>query len=420
MTKKSSNKTVFEGWLIKYSKYMHAPRSRYVKLIQSYDKKQKYTVKTMYTFKRGKNDFSKNLSQNLYSTPSFEKNRFHLLIQPNNTQDTGAQDLSLATEQIEIYDIYNVQEYYGVLNKSKDNCHFLVNDMFVFKAANFQERLRWMKKIISECYEINPCAIENSNDNKNNVITLNGDNNIAFDYNIKFVDYTCSKSDIKGRLVPYIIENCDKNIAVFYVNCANRSFDTKLLQNFILTITNCTYDKNHARMSCQFIEHIVKSFIYPQNCTFTQQNTTTMVSDFIVDDITQKLKTQSQFIRSQKIRLKLKDFKFKYDKMLLDSLIIKTNIKLVTTYYHTIVNNINSNGNNNSDLSELKEEEEEEIINTKNDSTRLANVTIFLCKNNKYLCSTIYYQNNCCTSIKITKNVCAQHIFAQKNCNNKY
>ena len=33
-----------------------------------------------------------------------------------------------------------------------------------------------------------------------------------------------------------------------------------------------------------------------------------------------------------------------------------------------------------------------------------------------FMCSTIYYQNNCCTSINITKNVCAQHIFAQKNC----
>ena len=36
------------------------------------------------------------------------------------------------------------------------------------------------------------------------------------------------------------------------------------------------------------------------------------------------------------------------------------------------------------------------------------------------MCSTIYYQNNCCTSIKITKNACAQHIFAQKNCNKDY
>ena len=36
------------------------------------------------------------------------------------------------------------------------------------------------------------------------------------------------------------------------------------------------------------------------------------------------------------------------------------------------------------------------------------------------VCLTNKYQTHCCTSKKITKNVCTQHIYAQKKCNKDY
>lgn len=114
---KPPHQKILNGYLIKYSRYQQCPRKRYVVLTYS----RITDTKTLYTYKCVKDSASSNN----------------------------------ATEVIEMKDYYNVEEYYGSLNKENDNLHFLINNTFVFKCKNCTEKEKWIAAIIKTRYYYN-------------------------------------------------------------------------------------------------------------------------------------------------------------------------------------------------------------------------------------------------------------------------
>ena len=121
MTHHIADTVLKEGWLVKYSKVLNQPRDRYAVLMQSTSNDADY-YKRLVTFKSVKD-----------SKIGIEK----------------------ATEIININNTYNVQEYFGSLNKRNDDFYFLLNDKYVFmcndgKLArdNVKSRDEWINAII--------------------------------------------------------------------------------------------------------------------------------------------------------------------------------------------------------------------------------------------------------------------------------
>lgn len=90
-----------------------------------------------------------------------------------------ANDTSKATQTIKMENCYFVMEYFGPLNYTKDDLHFIINQQRVFKCQSKQERDDWIREIIStqNSLSLNMIAQKQSTTSPSKSINKNKNNN---------------------------------------------------------------------------------------------------------------------------------------------------------------------------------------------------------------------------------------------------
>ena len=202
------SQSIHSGWLRKYSRVKHTLRKRFVVLT----------------------NITRNGDKKIISTYKMEKD---------------ANDEKNATEIIEVNDVYNVMEYYGSLNKTNDNKHFIVNDKFVFQCDSPQQRELWISKIIKTiAYEL----VKDKNEKKTDL------------------EYFCSHFDTFEQLQrahqTSIEHKNDDNIATIPMVIGTSNAKSIADENILLTIflSKCTLNFNTMK---NFIKNVVDEIKHP-------------------------------------------------------------------------------------------------------------------------------------------------------------